>query len=359
MVRSALYYADAPIEWWGVAFIQAILIYNRTPNSAIANDTPFRRWTGKTADLSLFRTLFAPVEVLIPKASRVSKAHPIMQHGINFGLDPDTLDGYLVYLPSKKLVITSRDVVFDEGWQLRAQLRLNPSIASADSSGIDPPLVHWNKSDSVDLRSCFRDKSLLRPSTNSVTFDLPDNISTPVPDTSALEPSPSSMSPDFDTCSKYDRTTPIFKLVTAATDTFPLDRIVSHMPLDATRGTAAVRYEIHWTDNLRITQEAINARLSAKPTPWQVNLKTPNSDGTFSVVWKNTHEPATVLKKAHLDEYWKTVRSASAQIPEVNKITSKNVVIKPPRRSPRTSAFDRSALPALSSRVFTVFTHHS
>ena len=266
-----------------------------------------------------------------------------MTHEINFGVDPDTLDGYLVYLPDQKLVITSRDVVFDEGWQLRFLLRTNPFAAAADSSGVDPPAVTWVKT--PHLRSCLRKSE--SSAVKTVTFEFTEPCISPVTQP-VISPPSAAVLPTSIFTNKYDTTSPIFKLVTAQTDTFPLDAILSHTPLNASRGSANILYEVHWTDNMRITQEAISARESAKPTPWAVNLRTPNNDGTFSIVWKNTYEPAGVLKKAHLDEYWRRIKPpTSAQVPVVNKTTSKNVVVKPVttasvRRSPRlTSVFDR------------------
>ena len=126
-VRAALLYAGAPKEWWDIALLYAAYVYNRASHSSLKDKSPIQVWTGVVADCSMFRTLFCPVYTLIPEKQRLDKVSSRVQLGINFGPDQSTKDAWKIYLPHKKICITSRDCKFDEGWRKRALTILTPS----------------------------------------------------------------------------------------------------------------------------------------------------------------------------------------------------------------------------------------
>jgi hypothetical protein len=234
-VRAALLYAGAPKEWWDIALLYAAYVYNRASHSSLKDKSPIQVWTGVVADCSMFRTLFCPTYTLIPENQRLDKVSSRVQLGINFGPDQTTKDAWKIYLPHKKICISSRDCKFDEGWRKRALTILTPSAPI----GVSEPYQIRYLPHSENLKSILVSKigqprpSPLLPKT--VTFapvptplgvtDVPYHSSNKSINDSIDDNASVPISAPLAQMLRFD-TSPVYTRITPHNDKFPLDGIL-------------------------------------------------------------------------------------------------------------------------------------
>ena len=105
--------ADLPKPFWGDALICANYVCNRWPNAVLDGKTPFEALFGRRSSVKHLRTFGCICYVNVTLDDR-AKDDPSSKKGIFIGYS-DMSKGYRVFIPSTKKVITSRDVLFDEG----------------------------------------------------------------------------------------------------------------------------------------------------------------------------------------------------------------------------------------------------
>lgn len=109
--RSMIYSnPDLPKFLWAEAMITAVYVINRTGPTKHGGKTPYELWHGKAPDISNLKVFGTECFVHVPKEkrrkldSKALKGFVVGYHGNHMG--------YRVYVPEKKDVIVSRDVLF-------------------------------------------------------------------------------------------------------------------------------------------------------------------------------------------------------------------------------------------------------
>ena len=111
-VRSSLYHSQLPLSFWAEAVVYIVYTLNRTCSRVHGIHTPFELYTGIKPSLSHLRPFGCPVYVYIPDQLR-KKLDAKSRRGIFLGYSEES-KGYRVWDSTKKQVITTRDLVFDE-----------------------------------------------------------------------------------------------------------------------------------------------------------------------------------------------------------------------------------------------------
>lgn len=112
LVRSTLTEKKMPKEFWaeGVRWITYVL--NRSPTTALENQTPEEAWNGFKPDVKHFKVFGCIGHVHIPEAKR-TKLDDKSCKCIYLGLSEES-KAYRMYNPTSKKILVSRDVVFEE-----------------------------------------------------------------------------------------------------------------------------------------------------------------------------------------------------------------------------------------------------
>ena len=110
--RSMLYHAKLPLEFWAEACSTAVYLHNRSPTTALKDQTPFECLFGRRPDISQLKVFGCVSYVHISDNQRRkldSKAHKAILVGY-----PPGVKGYKLYDLEKKKFVISRDVQFFE-----------------------------------------------------------------------------------------------------------------------------------------------------------------------------------------------------------------------------------------------------
>ena len=112
LVRSTLTEKKMPKEFWaeGVRWITYVL--NRSPTTALENQTPEEAWNGFKPDVKHFKVFGCVGHVHIPEAKR-TKLDDKSCKCIFLGVSEES-KAYRMYNPTSKKIMVSRDVVFEE-----------------------------------------------------------------------------------------------------------------------------------------------------------------------------------------------------------------------------------------------------
>lgn len=141
LVRSTLSEKKMPKEFWaeGVKWITYVL--NRSPTSALQDQTPEEVWSGLKLNVKHFRVFGCIGHVHIPEAKR-TKLDDKSCKCVFLGVSEES-KAYRMYNPISKKVTVSRDVVFEEteNWDWG---RKNGE-GSSDSS----TLLTWENEDDI------------------------------------------------------------------------------------------------------------------------------------------------------------------------------------------------------------------
>ena len=104
-----------PTHLWEDAIRYALWVENRTPNQSLPPDkTPFELYFGNKPDLAPLRVFGCKALVYVPPKQRASKLDARSIEGFHIGFAEEKR-AYRVYIPSRRKVVESRDVQFDEG----------------------------------------------------------------------------------------------------------------------------------------------------------------------------------------------------------------------------------------------------
>jgi len=120
LVRSLLYGAGLPAQFWSCALLHACYLYNRRVHSSIGC-TPFEAFNGRKPNLRFLCTFGSRVAVRRP-GKRRSKLDKHAYRGLFLGYT--ATDKNIRYLDlDSGLVKTSHHCVFDEAWYLHSSNR--------------------------------------------------------------------------------------------------------------------------------------------------------------------------------------------------------------------------------------------
>ncbi|GJV18246.1 transposable element [Tanacetum coccineum] len=114
--RCLLLNAGLDRSFWAEALNTACYLINRSPATAIDCKTPIEVWSGKPADYSKLCVFGCLAYYHVSEG----KLDPRGEKGIFMGYG-DGVKGYRIWSPSKKRVILSRDVIFDEDYLFRVK----------------------------------------------------------------------------------------------------------------------------------------------------------------------------------------------------------------------------------------------
>ena len=110
--RSMLYQVKLPLDFWAEACSRAVYLHNRSPTTALKDETPFERLFGRRPDISHLRVFGCVSYVHVPDGQR-RKLDAKACKSIFVGYPPG-VKGYKLYDLEKKKFVVSRDVQFFE-----------------------------------------------------------------------------------------------------------------------------------------------------------------------------------------------------------------------------------------------------
>ena len=110
--RSMLYHAKLPLEFWAEGCSTAVYLCNRSPTTALKDQTPFESLFGRRPDISQLK-VFGCVSYLHVPDNQHRKLDAKAHKAIFVGYPPG-VKGYKLYDMEKKKFIVSRDVRFFE-----------------------------------------------------------------------------------------------------------------------------------------------------------------------------------------------------------------------------------------------------
>jgi hypothetical protein len=110
MARTMLAHSGLGNEWWAPAVEYAVLTRARCPTRSRENLIPEEEWTGQRCNTDILRPFGCQCMVYVPDTLR-TKWDMKAEAGVFIGIEKERAC-WRVYLPHKKLIVNSRDVVF-------------------------------------------------------------------------------------------------------------------------------------------------------------------------------------------------------------------------------------------------------
>jgi transposase InsO family protein len=137
MSRSMLHHSGLPKTFWAEAVRTAVYIINVTPTTAMEGKTPQEAWSGVKPSVAHMRTFGCMAHAHVP-AQRRQKWDGKSAKCIFLGYESGS-KAYRLYDPVRKVVLKSRDVIFEEGKHFDSNV--------ADSGPIDSSTVSFPNED--------------------------------------------------------------------------------------------------------------------------------------------------------------------------------------------------------------------
>ncbi|KAH0816603.1 hypothetical protein GEV33_006188 [Tenebrio molitor] len=143
--RCMLLESGLPASFWGEAIMTANHVRNRCISKSIDGDIPYKRWTGKSPDVSHVQ-IFGCKAYVLDKSTNRGKFDSKTVEGIFVGYS-DYPKGYRVWIPSEQKIRISRDVKFFEEFEsneyediissetLNGRFKLSDVLGNTDPSG--------------------------------------------------------------------------------------------------------------------------------------------------------------------------------------------------------------------------------
>lgn len=113
MAKSMLHEKGLPKVFWAEAVYTAVYLINRCPTKAVWNQTPIEAWSGRKPSVRHLKIFGSVCYAQIPKEKR-RKLDETSEKCIFMGYSSQS-KGYRLFSLKSNKVITSRDVLFDEG----------------------------------------------------------------------------------------------------------------------------------------------------------------------------------------------------------------------------------------------------
>jgi hypothetical protein len=143
--RCMLLESGLPASFWGEAIMTANHVRNRCISKSIDGDIPYKRWTGKSPDVSHLQ-IFGCKAYVLDKSTNRGKFDSKTVEGIFVGYS-DYPKEYRVWIPSEQKIRISRDVKFLEEFEsnehediissetLNGRFKLSDLLGNRDPSG--------------------------------------------------------------------------------------------------------------------------------------------------------------------------------------------------------------------------------
>jgi hypothetical protein len=143
--RCMLLESGLPALFWGEAIMTANHVRNRCISKSIDGDIPYKRWTGKSPDVSHLQ-IFGCKAYVLDKSTNRGKFDSKTVEGIFVGYS-DYPKGYRVWIPSEQKIRISSDVKFFEEFEsneyediissetLNGRFKLSDLLGNMDPSG--------------------------------------------------------------------------------------------------------------------------------------------------------------------------------------------------------------------------------
>jgi hypothetical protein len=270
MGSSLLSYANIEPDsfFWAYAVRHAVHLWNTTVHSE-KEKSPYEIVTTKQPDFTYDKIWGCPAYYLKTEEQKTK----IGERGIlgyYLGKDTSTKDAYYIYDPKINKVLTRRDVIFDEGWQFRADKHkiLSPFPIQ------DINNKENNNSQHVESEQKTQQHKNHGPDQHLTQYENDDN-------------SDSDTKSDFDLDEHYE--------ITSKTDRFGYTRIKEQISDDT--------FLVEWPDTNNITASAIKQRENVEPVPYEVETKQLRDDGNYNVSWKPTVESIDNLSLTDISKF--------------------------------------------------------
>lgn len=118
LIRCMLHQKNIPKKFWAEALSTAVYIRNRmTSRSLPANTTPYHIWMQSTPNLKNLRVFGSKCWYVIPKKN-IKKLDARACEGMFVGYSANS-KGYKIWDPKRSSFVVSRDVKFDEGFEIK------------------------------------------------------------------------------------------------------------------------------------------------------------------------------------------------------------------------------------------------
>jgi hypothetical protein len=143
--RCMLLESGLPASFWGEAIMTANHVRNSCISKSIDGDIPYKRWTGKSPDVSHLQ-IFGCKAYVLDKPTNRGKFDSKTVEGIFVGYS-DYPKGYRMWIPSEQKIRISRDVKFLEEFEsneyediissetLNGRFKLSDVLGNMDPSG--------------------------------------------------------------------------------------------------------------------------------------------------------------------------------------------------------------------------------
>ena len=138
--KSMIYHKSLPLEFWGEAVNTAVYVLNRVASRTLKGETPFITWYGYKPDVSHFKEFGSICYAHVPKQVRAkldSKAQECLFLGYCL-----TSKAYRLWSISKRKILHSRDVIFDEDTSPTSSSSLIRTTSPPDYSLLFPDDSH-------------------------------------------------------------------------------------------------------------------------------------------------------------------------------------------------------------------------
>ena len=132
--KAMLFDHGLPLFLWFEAYMTVVYIQNRCPHIALGRKTPEEVFTGTRLDVSHIR-IFGNVCYCHVHVDNRKKLDPCREKGLLVGYNK-ILKAYRVYIPTRRRIIVSRDVQFDEDRALRRSMDLSAAQQPTQDSGV-------------------------------------------------------------------------------------------------------------------------------------------------------------------------------------------------------------------------------
>ncbi|KAA3474201.1 pleiotropic drug resistance protein 3-like [Gossypium australe] len=113
MAKCLLFEGKVPNNFWAKAVNTSVYLLNRLPTNAVKGKTPFEAWFRHKPNVSHLKVFGCLCYTLVPAKKRI-KLEKRSMPGVFVGYS-SVKKGYMVFNPSTKKIVVSRDVKFNEG----------------------------------------------------------------------------------------------------------------------------------------------------------------------------------------------------------------------------------------------------
>lgn len=160
MTRCLLIQSRLPNSFWGEAVNTANYIRNRCPSKTLNGETPYKKWTGRTPNVSYFKEFGCEIHTLNRDPTK-GKLDPRSKKGIFIGY-AEKSKAYRIWIPEERRVDIARDMKFMNVCHPRQKIL---QIYST-SRRVNLLIQKWNFS---QIRACNETKTIYGTKKTKIT----------------------------------------------------------------------------------------------------------------------------------------------------------------------------------------------